>query len=278
MLSTDNHRRDSAGLRYVYPVISRRAGGVSVGINLNPNNACNWACLYCQVENLSRGGPPPLDLDLLRHELDTFLNDALHGNFMSREVPESARRLVDVAFSGNGEPTSAPEFAQAVATVIDILERHSLRNRLLLRLISNGSLLHRPAVQQGIRQLGEWGGEVWFKLDRAEAASASLINGSPLDPDKMASHLATCARLAPTWVQTCWFALDGNPPDATAEEAYCTLLRPLAGSLAGVHLYGLARPSLQAAASRLSALAGEQLDAFARRIKKETGLRVVVSP
>ncbi|MDX9945398.1 MAG: radical SAM protein, partial [Azonexus sp.] len=39
MLRTDDHSRDSAGLRYVYPVISRRAGGVSVGINLNPNNA-----------------------------------------------------------------------------------------------------------------------------------------------------------------------------------------------------------------------------------------------
>ena len=45
MLAINDHRRDSAGLRYVYPVISRRAGGVSVGINLNPNNACNWACL-----------------------------------------------------------------------------------------------------------------------------------------------------------------------------------------------------------------------------------------
>ena len=55
MLTTDDHRRDSAGLRYVYPVISRRAGGVSIGINLNPNNACNWACVYCQVENLTRG-------------------------------------------------------------------------------------------------------------------------------------------------------------------------------------------------------------------------------
>ena len=60
MLTIEDHRRDSAGLRYVYPVISRRAGGVSVGINLNVNNACNWACVYCQVDNLTRGGPPPI--------------------------------------------------------------------------------------------------------------------------------------------------------------------------------------------------------------------------
>ena len=69
MLTTIDHRRDSAGLLYVYPVISRRAGGVSVGINLNTNNACNWACVYCQVENLTRGGPPPIDLDRLESEL-----------------------------------------------------------------------------------------------------------------------------------------------------------------------------------------------------------------
>ena len=63
MLTIEDHRRDSAGMRYVYPVVSRRAGGVSVGINLNVNNACNWACVYCQVDNLTRGGPPPIDLD-----------------------------------------------------------------------------------------------------------------------------------------------------------------------------------------------------------------------
>jgi len=278
MLSTDNHRRDSAGLRYVYPVISRRAGGVSVGINLNPNNACNWACLYCQVENLSRGGPPPLDLALLTHELDGFLDAALHGDFMLRQVPENARRLVDVAFSGNGEPTSAPEFAAAVAAVIAVLDRHALRGQVLLRLITNGSLLHRPGVQQGVAQLGDWGGEVWFKLDRAEAAAASEVNGSELNPEKMAGQLARCADLAPTWVQTCWFALDGKAPDATAEDAYCSLLQPLAARLAGVHLYGLARPSLQPAAPRLSALPAAHLDAFAQRIQKKTGLRVVVSP
>lgn len=278
MLSTDNHRRDSAGLRYVYPVISRRAGGVSVGINLNPNNACNWACLYCQVDNLTRGGPPPLDLPLLREELDTFLDAALHGDFMTRAVPESARRLVDVAFSGNGEPTSAPEFAAAVDAVIEILERHKLRGRVLLRLITNGSLLHRPAVQQGIARLGAWGGEVWFKLDRGEAAAIELVNGSELQPARVAGQLARCAELAPTWVQTCWFALDGQAPDIAAEDAYCHLLQPLAGRLAGVHLYGLARPSRQAAAPRLSALPAEDLQRLAAKIEKETGLGVVVSP
>ena len=278
MLTIEDHRRDSAGMRYVYPVISRRAGGVSVGVNLNVNNACNWACVYCQVDNLTRGGPPPIDLDLLERELTVFLEDALHGDFMARQVPADAQRLEDVAFSGNGEPTSAAEFPEAVLRVRSVLQRYGLAGKLPVRLITNGSMLHRPGVQEGIRVLGELGGEVWFKVDRASATEVAAINGVPLEAEKVRRNLAQCAGLAPTWVQTCWFALDGQAPDAAARDAYCALLEPLAASLAGVHLYGLARPSLQPAAPRLTRLAANELETFAAEIRKKTGIRVVVSP
>ena len=278
MLSIEDHRRDSAGLLYVYPVVSRRAGGVSVGVNLNANNACNWACAYCQVDGLVRGGPPPLDLVRLEGELDGFLAGALHGDFMAREVPADARRLVDVAFSGNGEPTSAAEFAGAVARVGGVLARHGLAGALPVRLITNGSLMHRPSVRQGIARIAELAGEVWFKLDRASAEEVESINGIPFDPARTTASLAACAALAPTWVQTCWFALDGVAPGPASRAAYCRLLDPLAEGLAGVHLYGLARPSLQPQAPRLSRLTAAELSDFATQITRETGLRVVVSP
>lgn len=278
MLSTVDHRRDAAGLLYVYPVVSRRAGGVSIGINLNPNNACNWACLYCQVEGLTRGGPPPIDLDRLEAELSGLLGDVLHGDFMQRHVPVEARRLVDVAFSGNGEPTAAAEFPAAVARVGAVLDRLGLRDGPALRLITNGSLLYRTAVQDGIRVLGERGGEVWFKIDRAQPEEVAEINGIPGDMERVARHLGICADLAPTWVQTCWFALDGAAPSAGSRAAYCRLLAPLSGCIAGVHLYGLARPSLQPAAPRLGRLGQDELADFAQQIQKETGIRVIVSP
>src|SRR5512133_3908501 len=87
MLSVKDHSRESAGLKYVYPVISRRAGGVSVGINLNVNNACNWACIYCQVPDLVRGGPPPVDLQQLESELKSFLAAAISGDFLLKNAP-----------------------------------------------------------------------------------------------------------------------------------------------------------------------------------------------
>ncbi len=134
LLGVEEHSRDSAGMTYVYPVISRRAGGVSVGINLNPNNACNWQCVYCQVPGLTRGGPLPIDLGLLGDELDRFLADATAGSFMQQRVAETARHLVDAAFSGNGEPTSANEFPDAVDVVVGILRKRPVTAGLRLRL------------------------------------------------------------------------------------------------------------------------------------------------
>jgi wyosine [tRNA(Phe)-imidazoG37] synthetase (radical SAM superfamily) len=277
LLKTEDHSRDSAGMRYVYPVISRRAGGVSVGINLNPNNACNWRCIYCQVPDLRRGGPPPIDLVLLERELDDFLAWAGSGDFMATRVPHGVRQLVDVAFSGNGEPTSAAEFAEVVAIVQRVLAVHGLTETVLMRLITNGSLLDRKAVQTGIAQIGSAGGEVWFKLDAGTATGLARINGTRARPEVVARRLACCARLAPTWVQTCVFRLDDELPAAHEVDAWLALLTPLAPQLAGVHLYSLARPSLQKEAPRLGRMEAGWMEELAERVR-QTGLTVCVSP
>ena len=140
---------------------------------------------------------------------------------MPRQVPPEARRLMDVAFSGNGEPTSAAEFADAVGVVGRVLERFDQKGKLVVRLITNGSLMHRTEVQSGIRHLAELGGEVWFKMDRATAEEVAEINGVPWQMAKTSKNLEICAELAPTWVQTCWFALDGLVPPLASRMAYC---------------------------------------------------------
>ncbi len=275
-LSVHDHSRDSAGLRYVYPVVSRRAGGVSVGINLNVNNACNWACIYCQVPGLARGGPPAVDLDLLEAELRGLLGEIVLGDYLQQHVPEGARRLVDVAFSGNGEPTAAREFEAAVGRVAAVLAELLPGGGLPLRLISNGSLLHRPEVQRGIVQLGACGGEVWFKLDRASPAGVRAVNGVRQRPERALEALSLCATLAPTWVQTCYFALDGALPSCEEQRAYLTALSSVRDKIKGVHLYGVARPSMQPGAARLSAAPLSELERLAAEIAA-LGLRVTVS-
>jgi len=277
-LSIQDHSRDSAGMIYVYPVISRRAGGVSVGINLNPNNACNWRCIYCQVPNLKRGGPPPIDLDRLEAELTNMLVQLYDGDFLERHAPPETRRVVDIAFSGNGEPTSADEFAEAVELVGRVLDKRKLKNPPQLRLITNGSQMGRAGVQRGIALLGERGGEVWFKVDAVGTEVMRRINSAALQPETVLRRLKKCGSLCTTWVQTCLFALDGASLAAKELNVYLALLTQAKESLAGVHLYGLARPSLQPEATRLSALSEQSLESFAERIRRKTGLTVRVSP
>ena len=36
------HPREYANFTYAYPVLSRRSGGVSIGVNLNPDKICNF--------------------------------------------------------------------------------------------------------------------------------------------------------------------------------------------------------------------------------------------
>lgn len=273
-----NHDRDLAGLAYVYPVLSRRAGGVSVGINLNPNNACNWHCAYCQVPNLVRGKAPAIDLVRLESELRGFLADLLEGDWMARFVPEGLRVIRDIAFSGNGEPTSAEEFPDAVALAVRLHAELGLGEAVKLRLITNGSLLGHARVRRGIRLLGDAGGEVWFKVDGGRPEDIERINGVRLAPATIARNLARCTTLCTTWVQTCMFRWDGEAPSEEAIAAYIALLEA-AGTerLVGVLLYGVARPSMQAEATHLNPLAADELEAIAARIRK-AGLTVRVSP
>jgi len=281
-LNEADHNRDVSGLRYIYPVVSRRAEGVSLGINLNVNNACNWRCVYCQVPNLARGTPPPIDLNLLEQELRMFLDEVLHGDFMQRYVAEGDRHLQDIAFSGNGEPTSAKEFPQVLQIVEKVLREFGLldvgRDKpIKVRLISNGSLLDKPAVIESIRHLATCNGEVWFKLDAGTKAGIARINDVNLNPATHIARLRMCAQACPTFIQTCMFAMDDVPPTEADIAAYLALIEQVKDVVQGVHLYGLARPSYQAEAPRLSRLAPEWLEAVAQRIRQR-GFVVHVSP
>lgn len=275
-LVVSDHNRDVSGLKYVYPVVSRRAGGVSIGINLNINNACNWRCVYCQVPNLTRGTPPPIDLDLLQHELTSFLDQVLHGDFMLRYVAEGDRHLQDIAFSGNGEPTSAKEFPAALEIVKNALITTNLLGKIKVRLITNGSLIDKPTILESLRILAECNGEVWFKLDAGSQEAISRTNDVTLSPQTHLKRLIKCSEACPTFVQSCFFAMDGIVPSEADIQAYLACLQQVATNIQGVHLYGLARPSMQAEASRLSQLPVEWLEALAVRIRA-MGIKVFVS-
>jgi len=240
------------------------------------------------VPNLTRGTAPDIDLAQLETELRAMLTDILHGDFMQTRVPDGARRLNDIALSGNGEPTSARVFPQVIELIGRVMAEFGLigpggdpeRNTAKLVLITNGSLADRPRVRDGLEKMAALNGEVWFKFDSATSAGMRAINQTRISPDKQFERLGTTARLCPTWLQTCVFARDGAPPSAAEQDAYLAAvacIRQQQIPVQGVLLYGLARPSMQPQASRLSTLPAGWLDAFAGKIRA-AGLPVKVSP
>ena len=113
-----DHRRDFAANRYVYAVVSRRSKGVSVGVNLNPDKVCNFDCVYCQVDRTTPGFDKDVDVVRVGAEIETMLDlitsEELFRHERFRHTPADLRRLNDIAFSGDGEPTTCPQFLEAV--------------------------------------------------------------------------------------------------------------------------------------------------------------------
>lgn len=270
-LTTTNHRSDSAGLTYVYPVISRRMGGLSIGINFNTNNACNWRCIYCQVPDLKIGAAPDMDFQLLEQELRFFLDDVLNGDFYERFQVDADKRVIkDIAIAGNGEPTSLKDFAKAVELIGKIATEAGVFPHSNYVLITNGSLVHQSKVQAGLTTLNAYGGEVWFKLDSATEEGRALINNAGQSSKAGLENLLLSAKLCPTKLQTCLFDYDKQGFSAHERQAFLDLLSAIKKTgcvLQKIMLYTIARPSLQPEAARLTPLPAATLNEFADEIR-----------
>ncbi len=275
-LSFTDHNRILLGLSTVYPVVSRRAGGLSIGINLNPNNACNWACEYCQVPNLQRGKAATIDLSLLDKELRFLLDAVTQPWFLDKFVPPELQRLNDIAFSGNGEPTSSSQYASAMDIALNALAQRPALRAVKIITITNGSHVKSPRVTQALEKAGQQGGELWFKIDRGATMDIEHVNHIRLHPDVIRARLAWIAPHCPTWIQTCMTARDGSPPNEDEVGRYLDFLKLLQDSnipFKGILLYSLARPSLQPQGDRLSPVTSLWLEVLGEKIR-DLGLTV----
>ncbi len=270
-LSTTDHSRDIAGLKYIYPVLSRRAGGVSIGINFNTNNACNWHCVYCQVPDLQRGVAPLIDFTLLENELHYFFQHLQAGAFYTQfNVPQALQQIKDIALSGNGEPTSVQEFARAIDLVAETALSYQILPDCHFVLITNGSLVHQKNVQQGLQRLQHYGGEVWFKIDSASLQGRKQINDCRDDNDRIIEKLQRSSQLCHSKIQTCLFDYSRFPWDEQAQQDFVRFFQQIKTqcNIREVMLYTLARPSLQPEAKKLRALTPTEMNAFAQKIER----------
>ena len=95
-----DHSRLFEQNRFVYPVLSRRSGGISLGVNLNPDKVCNFDCIYCQVDRTRQSETRFVELDALLAELDQSLELISSGEIYRtekfRHTPPALRRLNDI--------------------------------------------------------------------------------------------------------------------------------------------------------------------------------------
>jgi wyosine [tRNA(Phe)-imidazoG37] synthetase (radical SAM superfamily) len=271
------HSRDFKSNFYVYPVLSRRAGGISIGVNLSRNKFCNFQCIYCQVDPAEPGEDEIIDLPHLRQELDRTVDLVTSGRIFEDKqfsgTPESLRRLNDIAFSGDGEPTACRNFAQAVAVCAEVRRGHRLDDVKLV-LITNASLLHRWNVLPGLEILDQNNGEIWAKLDAGTEAYYHQVARSAVSWRQILDNLRDTARARPIVIQSLFMRIRDQPPPADEIEAYCRRLQEIVaggGKIKLVQIHTIAR---RPAESWVAPLGNAEVDSIAETVSRETTLPV----
>src|SRR6266496_1680545 len=116
--------REFLNNRFVYVVVSPRARGLSIGVNMNPDKRCNFDCGYCEVNRKLAALEEKLDTDVMAEELRQTLARAHFGGLRGvpcyRGLPAELLQLRHVTLSGDGEPTLCPKFVEAVLAVMHV--------------------------------------------------------------------------------------------------------------------------------------------------------------
>ena len=278
-----DHRRIWQDFHYAYPVISRRSKGVSLGVNLNPDKACNFDCVYCEVDRSTPGPRSDIDLAQLEREMAALLDLTVSGTLFRTSPFDSARpdqrRLNDIAFSGDGEPTTAPEFAAAVACIARLKRERGL-DQVKLVLITDSTRLQAPGVVQGLELMMANQGEIWAKLDAGSEAFYREVNRSKVPFAKVLDNIAATAARWPITIQTLFLEWRGQGPGPEEVEAYLDRLRTILtrGPIQGIQLYTVARPTPEPEARPLRAAVMDDLALRVRTALPDLPVEVFYGP
>jgi wyosine [tRNA(Phe)-imidazoG37] synthetase (radical SAM superfamily) len=273
-----DHARAFADLTFVYPVISRRSGGLSLGVNLNPDKRCNFDCVYCEVDRRTPGRAREVNLAQMQAELTALIRAARSGRLGHEpkfcEAPALTRLIKDIAFSGDGEPTLVPNFAACVEVVAEVKQAEQLPETKIV-LITDAAGLDKADVKRGLALMDAHQGEIWGKLDAGTEAYFRLVNRSRVAFERILRNLTITAQVRPIVVQSLFLRVREEPMSPAELEAYCGRLRDIVaggGRIKEVHAYTIARPTPEPWVSRLD---GAELEAVASVIRARTGLRVL---
>jgi wyosine [tRNA(Phe)-imidazoG37] synthetase (radical SAM superfamily) len=274
-----DHGRSWQDNLYVYPVISRRAGGLSIGVNLNPDKACNFDCVYCQVDRTIAPKVRTVEMPRLQAELKETVRAAVSGTLWEDPhfagVPDSHRRIADIAFSGDGEPTASPQFLPAVRTAAEVRREFGLESAKII-VITDAGFLRKPSVREALTVLDANNGEIWAKLDAGTEEQFRLINRSKTPFATILENIRGTARERPIVIQSLWMNVHGQPPAEADVDALAARVREIVeagGKIRLVQVYTIARRTAETYVTPLDA---STLEGIAAKVRAAAGVETAV--
>lgn len=268
--------RDFLGNRFVYAVISSRARGLSLGVNVNPDKKCNFDCSYCEVDRRLPSAESKLDVEVmaaeLRKTLEFIQSGKLAGHPAYQSLPAELLQLRQVALSGDGEPTLAENFVEAVQGVVRV---RALGGFFKIVLITNGTGLDQPSVLRGLESLTRMD-EIWIKLDGGTQAFVDKVNRPDVPLAKIMANILLVGQQRPIIIQSLFPAIHGDQPPNEEINEYALRLKELkaAGAqISMVQIYSAARPGVNTEWGHLPL---NVLSQIAQTVRQVAGIRAEV--
>lgn len=270
--------RDFLGNRFVYVTVSARARGLAVGVNMNPDKYCNFDCVYCEVDRRTPFQSHPLEVEAMADELQRTLefvhSDQIRDHHSYSALPDELLELRHVALSGDGEPTLAPNFADAMKAVVHVRARGSFPFFKIV-LLTNASGLDLTAVKNSLKLLTD-SDEVWAKLDAGTQSYMDKVNHPQIHLKRVLANILLLAQQRPVTIQSVFSLLNGQEPPAEEIEHYVERLMELKAAGAMIPLVQVCsaiRPTARVECGHLSL---KSLSQIAKMIRTTTGLRAEV--
>jgi wyosine [tRNA(Phe)-imidazoG37] synthetase (radical SAM superfamily) len=269
------HSRRFEDFRYVYPVLSRRSHGISIGLNVNPDKVCNFDCVYCQVDRTTESVVKKFDLAVAEEELREMLEMVCSGGIAQHpsfhSVPRELLRLNDIALSGDAEPTTLPDFSRTIQMIARVKPAETK-----IVLITDAGGLDRADVRRGLEIMDANQGEVWAKLDAGTEDYFKLINRTKIPFARILKNISETAKARPIVIQSLFLKIRGEGPSHDEIAAFCQRLREI-GNIKLVQVYTIARKAMTfvdgvPAWQFVSALSNAEVDAITERVRKEATL------
>ena len=270
-LNFTDHRRALLNNTYIYAVVSRRAQGLSIGINLNVDKSCNFDCPYCQVDRTIPGGDRTVDVEKLGQELEHLLSLVQQGVLWEIPPFDTAqphmRVVKDISFAGDGEPCSSPQFAQAVSRVGEIYTRFGQPD-VRYQLLTNATLFHKNHVQKALQSFWLDGGVVWAKLDAGTADWFARVDGTRYPFEKILQNILWAGKQSSIVLQSMFHRFGAEGPSVYEQEQWAIRIRDLVENGAQIKLVQVYSTARKPADAQVLPLEKTELESIANVAKR----------